>query len=94
MNENSGANIQFCDAYEELFHQCLEALNRWNQLRDFRQQTGAIGTRARNELRRAQQNYSTTFLQLREHARKCVLCEEMLQAHAGGGERAAAYRVI
>ena len=94
MNHKLAANVQFCDEYEELFHKCLDALTQWNELRGFSEQSGSSRTRASREVRRAQQTYSATFLELRAHARRCVVCEEMLQANVNGGDSDAAYRVI
>ena len=94
MNEHLASNVQFCDEYEELFQNCLVALTRWNELRSFSQHADATGTRAGNELRQAQQRYSATFLELRAHARKCIVCEEMLRTRMNGGEDVTAYRVI
>ncbi len=94
MSNHLAANVQFCDEYEDLFHKCLDALAQWNELRGFHQQSRGTGTRANSALRRAQQNYSATFLELRAHARKCVVCEEMLQAHLNDSGNAVTYRVI
>ena len=95
MSQNlAAANIQFCDEYEKLFHKCLEAPSQWNQLRSFNDPRRSAGMPSTRELRRAQRKYSATFIELRAHARRCIVCEEMLQARVNGGPGAASYRVI
>ena len=92
MNDRQEANIQFCDDYEELFQKCLEALTRWNELRDFDAQFEPLEMRANVETRRAEERYLSAFSALREHARRCGLCEETLRVQVNGGETAPASR--
>jgi hypothetical protein len=85
MNESLAANVQFCEEYEALFQLCLQALSRWNILRDFYRQYGFMEKPSNGELWRVERNYASAFSALRTHARQCVVCEETLRAHMNGG---------
>jgi hypothetical protein len=80
--DNFAAEIRFCDEYEELLQQCLQALAQWTQLRSFDDRHGFTEMRAESETQRAEGSYVATFSALRRHSRGCILCEERLRVHA------------
>jgi hypothetical protein len=92
MNEKPATEIRFCDEYERLLEQCLQALTQWTQLQAFDERPGSTGLRAESETQRAEGRYVAAFSALRLHSRGCILCEERLRVHAGGGPFAAASR--
>jgi hypothetical protein len=92
MNEKPATEIRFCDEYERLLEQCLQALTQWTQLRGFDDRPGFTGLRAESETQRAEGSYVATFSALRLHSRGCILCEERLRVHANGRLFAAASR--
>jgi len=92
MSDNLAVNVQFCDEYEDLFHNCLDALTRWTQLRDFDRRSAAGGP-ASSDVSRAEHNYMTAFAALRWHSRSCILCEQTLRAHINAAADAPTYRV-
>jgi hypothetical protein len=92
MFEKPATEIRFCDEYEDLFHQCLQAVTLWTQLRAFEDRRDAAGARAKSEAKRAERSYVAAFSALRRHSRGCILCEERLRVHANSGLFAAASR--
>jgi hypothetical protein len=92
MAENFGAEIRFCDEYENLLQHSLYTLTQWTQLRAFDDRPGSTGTRARSETQSAERNYVAAFSALRLHSRGCILCEERLRVHANSGLLSAASR--
>ena len=77
MKETEPGRIRFCDEYEGLLEQFLQALVTWKQVRGLN-----IGVAP-------EQEYTGLLLALQSHSQDCVLCEETLRVYVNAnGETA------
>ncbi len=77
MNENALGQIRFCDEYEELLEEFLQALMKWKQF----DPPGSTEAPGKIELLLAGRGHVGALAALQAHSRECVLCEEKLRGY-------------
>jgi hypothetical protein len=77
MNENAPGQIRFCDEYEGLLEEFLQALMRWKQVH----RPGSAEAPGKIERLLAERGYIGALARLQAHSRECVLCEETLRVY-------------
>ena len=95
MNVNAPGQIRFCDEYERLLEEFLHSLTKWKQAERSDRSKGhaeryAVGHAqgpAEIELIVAQREYVWALVELQEHSRECLLCEETLRAHVNAPDQ-------
>ncbi len=91
MKVNEPRRIRFCDEYEGLLEQFLQALVTWKQVRSL---NGVAASKAEGkmELLLTEREYIGSLSALWSHSQECGLCEEILrvQVNAKGGNASTA----
>jgi hypothetical protein len=64
-----------CTEYEQLLHECQDALETWRRRRDEVTKEHLTGKEIGYELQKLQANYAKAYSNLNRHDKECELCQ-------------------
>jgi hypothetical protein len=74
MSQGVSFKTAVCTEYEQLLHDCQNALEIWRRRRDEAARTNLTGKQIGDELQKLQANYAKAYSALNRHDKECELC--------------------
>src|SRR4249920_3062347 len=83
MSQEVSFKTAVCTEYDELLHNCQDALEIWRRRRDEAARGNLTGKQIGDELQKLQANYAKAYAALNRHDKECELCQFV--SRIGGG---------
>ena len=75
MNHELSFKTAICTEYEQLLHECQNALEIWRRRREEVAEAHLTGKQIGYELQKLQANYAKAYSSLNRHDKECELCQ-------------------
>ena len=75
MSQEVSFKTAVCTDYDELLHDCQDALEIWRRRRNEAARDNLTGKQIGDELQKLQANYAKAYAALNRHDKECELCQ-------------------